>query len=351
MWAGLVHSVPNLVDLIAITTSIGTLACRLWVVPCAPTESPLNQKLLIRLWWLLLVCLVVLTLSSVMVLIQRTAEMSGRPYGEVYSILFAVMLNSHYGQTWLIRVGTLVLLWIAWLPGKRNLQSRAVPAFMLAGALVIAFTRSASGHGADAGDLSLPELMDWFHLLAASAWGGGMVAFTAVIFPTCRRYEAQNFRLIADLAGRLSFLAGISLAGVLLTGAYNYWLEVASVSALWATPYGNILAIKLLLVLVLIILGASNRYVSIPLLKRLAGYPPSGNGGMQRLALQYLPRFLKNAQGTGVALHFAHTVMVEVIVMAGVLVCAALLTHETPAKHQFHRDHTTLQAHSGHESY
>ena len=82
----------------------------------------------------------------------------------------------------------------------------------------------------------------------------------------------------------------------MLTSAYNYWLEVGSVSALWTTPYGNILGIKLLLVLVLIILGASNRSVSIPLLKRLAGYPSSGDG-MQKFALQYPPRFPKNSQG------------------------------------------------------
>lgn len=350
MWVSLVHSVPNLFDLLALTTCIGTLACLLWVVPCEPKESPMIQTLLIGLRWLLLACLVVLVLSSAIGLVQRTAEMSGRPYSKVFSILLAVMLNSHYGQTWLIRVSALAMLWIGWLLGRRNLKSRAVPSFMLVGTVLIALTRSASGHGADAGDLSVPELMDWFHLLAASLWGGGMVAFTAVIFPTWFRYKEQNVKLIADMAGRLSTLAGISLAVVLLTGAYNFWIEVRTFSALWTTPYGNILCIKLLLVLVLIILGASNRYISIPLLKCLAGYPPSGNGRLQRFMLHYLSRIQRNTDGTSTALHFAHKVIAEVILVVGVLICAALLIHETPAKHQIRTDHMTLQPHLGHES-
>ena len=351
MWSNLVHSFPNTLDLLALTTCIGSLACRLWVVPSVTTELSVIQPLLARLWWLLLACLAVLALSSVIGLIQRAAEMSGRPHGEVLSILHTVLFNSHYGQAWLVRVFALVMLWVGWLLGKRKLDSRAVPIFMLVGAVLIALTRSASGHGADAGDLSLPELMDWLHLLAASLWSGGMVAFTAVIFPTWFRYGEQHVKLIADMARRFSGLAGIALAAVLLSGLYNSWIEVRTLSALWTTSYGNILSIKLLLVLVLVILGASNRYLSVPLLKRLAGYPEKDDGLSKWFTLRFLSRFQDNMDGTRAARGLAHKVMAEVILMVGVMICAALLIHETPARHQIHPEHITPQPHFGHETH
>ncbi|MGH8743595.1 MAG: copper resistance D family protein [Burkholderiales bacterium] len=277
--------------------------------------------------------------------------MSGRPLGEVFSILHEVLFNSHYGHAWLVRVFALVMLWSGWLLGRRNLDSRAVSLFMLVGAAIIALTRSASGHAADAGDLSVPELMDGLHLLAASLWSGGMVAFTAVIFPTWFRYGEQQVKLIADMAGRFSGLAGMALAAVLLTGLYNSWVEVRTLSALWTTPYGNILSVKILLVLVLVILGASNRYVSVPLLKRLAGYPQSGNGLFKWLTPRHLFRLKDNMDGTGAARHLAHKVMAEVILMTGVLICAALLIHETPARHQTHSGKIVQQPHFDHKTH
>lgn len=343
MWSNLVHSFPNALDLLALTTCIGALACRIWVIPSTSVESTVIRPLLARLWLLLLACLAVLALSSIIGLIQRAAEMSGRPYGEVLSILHAVLFNSHYGQAWLVRIFALVMLWVGWLLGRRKLKSRVVPIFMLVSAALIALTRSASGHGAVAGDLSLPELMDWFHLLAASLWSGGMVAFTAVIFPTWFRYGEQRVKLIADMARRFSGLAGIALAAILLTGLYNAWIEVRTFSALWTTPYGNILSVKLLLVLVLIILGASNRYISVPLLKRCAGYPATGDGLFKSLTLRYLSHLQSNMDGTSAARDLAHKVMAEVILMVGVLICAALLIHETPARHQPHAGHITFQ--------
>ncbi|HSS45925.1 MAG TPA: CopD family protein [Burkholderiales bacterium] len=351
MWSNLVHSFPNALDLLALTTCIGTLACRLWAVPATPVESSVIQPLLARLWRLLLVCLTVLVLSSAIELIQRAAEMSGRPLGEVFSILHAVLFNSHYGQAWLVRVIALVMLWVGWLLGRRKLDSRTVPIFMLISAVLIALTRSASGHGADAGDMSLPELMDWFHLLAASLWSGSLVAFTTVIFPTWFRYGGQHAQLIAHMARRFSALAGIALAAILLTGLYNTWFEVRTLSALWTTSYGNILSIKLLLVLALIILGASNRYISVPLLERRAGYPQTGNGLFKWFTLRYLSHPQGNMDETSVARHFAHKVMTEVILMVSVLVCAALLIHETPARHQPHTGHMTLQPHFGHGTH
>ena len=350
MWIDLVHSFPQALDLLALTTCIGTLACRLWIIPCAPKESRVMHTLLSSLWRLLFACLAILSLTSVIGLIQRTAEMTGRPYSEVFPMLGVVLMNSHYGHTWFIRVLAVVMLWGGWLLGRQKPKSRSISLLMLIGAIVVALMRSAAGHGADAGDLSLPELMDWFHLLAASLWSGSMVAFTAVIFPTWFRHGEQRIQLIAGMARKFSSLAGIALAAVLLTGFYNFWIEVRTFSALWTTSYGHILSFKFLLVLALVFLGASNRFISVPLLNSLAGYSPAGLGWSKWFTLRYLSRLRGSMDEHGIVRHFARKVMAEVVIMTGVLICAALLIHETPARHQVRTGQVNHQLHLEHGS-
>ena len=323
MWSDLLHSFPNALDLVALTTCIGTLACRLWVIRPAPTGSSDMQPLLTSLWRLLLVCLVVLAPSSAVGLIQRAAEMSGRPLAEVASVLQTVLFNTHYGHAWLIRVGALAVLWMGWWLGRRNLHSLTPARFMLAGALILGITRSASGHGADAGDFTLPELMDWLHLLAASLWSGSLVTFATVVFPAWLRFGTQpdepHAEQIAAVAQRFSILAGVALAVVLLTGLYNFWFEARAVSTLSTTSYGKILCVKLLFVLALIVLGASNRYFNVAPLQRLTNSPRSDNGPLKGFILRrYIPR--AGVDASGIVRRFARTVTAEVILMVGVLV-------------------------------
>jgi putative copper export protein len=104
---------------------------------------------------------------------------------------------------------------------------------MLGCAAVIVITRSASGHAADLGDMTFPELMDWLHLMAVSAWGGGLLALSAVILTTAVTSSNQGRVLIADLARRFSTLAGIALGTLVVTAMYNGWLQVGSFHALW----------------------------------------------------------------------------------------------------------------------
>jgi putative copper export protein len=208
---------------------------------------------------------------------------------------------------------------------------------MLGAVVVVAFTRSASGHAADAGDFKLPELMDWLHLIVASFWGGGLIVLSTVVLPIAIKRPDQGRILIANIARRFSTLAGATLAGVLMTGTYNAWFEVRSFQVLWETPYGRTLIAKLLLVLALIILGASNRYISVPLLEQWVGRPLPKRGTIYNLLVaRYLTFIQRKPDGTHVACRFVRKVGIEAILIVGILMCAALLQHEVPARHSLH---------------
>jgi copper resistance protein D len=208
-----------------------------------------------------------------------------------------------------------------------------------AGAL-IAITHSASGHAADWGDPSLPELSDWVHLMASSLWGGGLFALSVAILPAAFRLPTGRRQCIAAIAQRFSTLAGVTLAGVLLTGFYNAWLQLGTIRAVWEVPYGRMLLIKLLLVMPLLTLGAVNHYTRVPLLQQRSG-PPGTRRALPRILGVIRRRASGQGQPQAVRLirRFARTVWAEVSFVVGILICTALLLHGAPPRHAMHQEH------------
>jgi putative copper resistance protein D len=119
------------------------------------------------LWRLLVICLTALTVSSLAELVGRAVEMSALPLPDVPPLLPTILLHTHYGRIWLLRPLALTGLWAGWCLGRRQRQSRLIPALMFAMGALVAMTRSAFGHAADWGDPSFAELMDWLHFMAS----------------------------------------------------------------------------------------------------------------------------------------------------------------------------------------
>jgi copper resistance protein D len=342
MWDKFIHSIPNMLDLLALTTCIGALVCRLWVIPSSTkvTDTLDSEILITGLWRLLGVCITVLMLSSAVLLLARTAEMSGLPFTAVLPAVPTVLFKTHYGRIWLVRAVAVAAICVGWLVGRRHLGLRSIPGLMLYAGIIIALTRSASGHAADAGDLSIPELMDWLHLMAASVWGGGLLALSTAILPRVINLPGRRQMVIADIASRFSTLVGIALGALVVTATYNAWLEVGSLQALWETSYGQIVIVKILLLITLMALGASNRYISVPLLRRWAGHTLAEKGFFYRLiAAPYISRFNLNPTESHIARWFTRKVWLEGIIILVVLICTGFLLHEVPARHFSHAGH------------
>jgi len=324
------------VDLTALTVCLGALACRLWLLSATGVIHEIGADILFtRLWQTLGVCIAALTLSSVMLLFVRTAMMSGRPLLDTLSILPLVIVKTHFGKVWMIRFVGLGLAWLGWFWGWRSLQSWAAWALILVAAALIAVSRSTSGHAADAGDFTMAEIMDWLHIFMVSAWAGALVVVSLVLLPAVLKLATRRRVVIATLAHRLSTMAGVALSGVLLTGVFNAWRELdGSFSALWNTSYGQLLSIKLLLVLAMIGLGAINRYRFVPRLHNWAKLPLRQRG-LIRLP-QCLRAFAKGgkkleASSPNPVCGFARTARIEAILMLGVLMATAVLLHVMPA--------------------
>jgi putative copper resistance protein D len=333
----LIHSFPNWVELAFLAFSIGILTSLLWVLPPkASNELPGHEILRARMWRYLAISIFAMLATSILDLMMRSAEMSGEPVTEVFPELPTVIFRTHYGSVWLIRIAVLVLLSVLLPVCRRYRESRGLLMFLFTLGAVISLTESASGHAADAGDFSIIELSDWLHLMAAAVWGGGLFALSLAVLPSFAKDGDQHARLVAYAASRFSRIAGFAVGIIVLSALYNAWLNVGSVAALIKSSYGWTVMAKIVLLFILLYIGAFNRYVRVPRLRKAAGLPEGRTGIIGGIVAPVLETRLKYPEDR-IARGFARSVRIEAVLMIAVLLCAALLRHEVPAKHYLHQ--------------
>jgi copper transport protein len=219
------------------------------------------------------------------------------------------VLGTRFGTIWGLRLLDWVLLGAlavaavagARLPvlrpaslGAAGLAARrlAAPPLLAALALLLGFLVVSPGLAGHAGSTD-PELLamssDALHVLAMSAWLGGLVALVVVLPAATRRLEASDrTRLLAACLRRFSPLALASVTVLLATGTYQSILYLESLGDLTDSAFGRAILIKIVLILALIGLGALNLRRNRPALERLAseGAPAGGPGRLLRRAVQ-----------------------------------------------------------------
>jgi len=310
------HSLVRWMDLVGMILLMGGLVFRTLAVSPSPSQASSLERLLPFL----------LLLTGLSDLALRSQMISGQPLAEVWSFLPAVLFKSHFGKVWMARMFLLCLLGTTSIikTGGRTGEGLAITAGVL-----LLLTGSLSGHAADSGDFSLAVLVDWLHFLAVSAWIGGLL-FLALFLR--REMLPPISPALATSVKRFSTLAGACVALILATGSYQIWHRVGSLPALFQTPYGQTLMVKLLLVLSLLGLGALNRYRILPKL--------SQHAVERSTALVGDPlRKLLNA------------VTLEVGLGLAILVCVAFLMQLPPARSQWaavYKVSDHLMNHMGH---
>ena len=97
-------------------------------------------------------------------------------------------------------------------------------------------------------------LLVWAHLIAASIWVGGSLFLGIVLAPVLKHmYDTpkERIRIMVAVGRRFNKIAVPSLLVLLATGIYNS-RSLLENPALLDTPYGTILTVKVVLVVLLI---------------------------------------------------------------------------------------------------
>jgi copper resistance protein D len=216
----------------------------------------------------------------------------------------SMVVETDFGHAWLVSaVLMLGVLLLSLLPLNSSLRFRPAIWLALTG---FALARSHMGHPVDAGAFSLPVWADWMHFLAISTWVGLVLVATYVVVPHLVNAPVEEHGNSAEFVQSLSDAATFALVMLFITGAYNGWRSVVVPGNLLASTYGQILLLKLVLVILAASLGGHNRFFEMP--RVLAT--------LRKTSLESPPRPLKR---------FATVLHIESVILAGVVVAAAVL--------------------------
>lgn len=278
-------------------------------------------------WW----SLALLALSTLAALVLQTSAVTDTSVGEALSParLYRVLTRTNYGGPWLFQAATiLVLAVILFLltrragstASERHLASASNSGLLWAGAAVTALMMlapSLTGHArAAATEYRFTVFSDWLHLVAAGFWLGGLFHLALTLTRGVAGLEGrQRLRVLERAIPLFTRLAIASTVVIAVTGVYNSWTHVDRLSALWGTPYGEALSVKIALFIVMVALGGLNTFVIHPRARRLLG--DGGTDSSEHLRLDR---------------SFYRSVGVEAVLGVAVLLAAAVLVFLQPVR-------------------
>lgn len=282
-----------------------------------------GTRRIVKVLW---VAIVLLFATSILALVLQAADVFDKSFGESLSPdVLAQVLKTGYGASWILQVGSfLVIAFILILLSnriKRNPEAEPSAlwwAGLLAGAALLV-APSWTGHAMlSVKHFRLALITDWLHLLAGGCWVGGLFHLVLTwpkLMPTITTQLRP--KLLHHLIRSFTRTAMPSVVLLVLAGLYNTWAHVPGLRALWVTPYGQALSVKLLLVLLMLLLGAINNYHFGKRASRLASQDNRSDTA---------------AAGKGVERGFYRSAAFEASLGLIVLLVTAMLVFLTPAR-------------------
>src|SRR5262245_24545594 len=213
-----------------------------------------------RLFRLAIWSLIAALLSALLWFWLEVASMSELLLKKTFSATawWPVLFETQFGRVWQLRLGVIAAAFVAVVSGLAQIKARRmliwVP-WLLSIAFLVSLARI-SHAAARVHPLGL--FGDVVHLCAAGAWIGGLVPLT--LFLACASFSLGQTVVVSVLL-RFSMLSLCCVSVLIVTGISNGWLLVGSLHALFTTPYGRLLLLKLTLVGILIGFGARNRFL------------------------------------------------------------------------------------------
>jgi putative copper export protein len=348
------------------------------------TPYPLKRLIII-----LLSCGIAILLSGTSLFLLQVFSLSSE-LGIDVSTTFTILSSTPVGPVWNIRVITSLIIIASsiayYICGKKfsikkgQTEKKGVLfdgllyTVLIAGAVCI-YSNSMVSHNTALYFLpSLAISLDWLHFMAVSIWLGGLFYITTILLTTIglliknngytddhvgRSLDIDNVHnssyFLALLLPYFSLIATVSLGVIGTTGLYMAWIHLHTAEAIFTSSYGNILAIKLLLILPMVILGGYHQIklhgslMAVASLKKsrleqdrkkinLYSMESSDDRKRDAFPLQYNP-----------PKKFSKTVKIESLIGIGVLVAASFLTITSPPSISLQESVSTQSPISGEE--
>jgi len=273
----------------------------------------LIARSLVRLRWVSIAWAIALGIGIVATPIYvdlATAKFALRSVFDL-GTLIPLMRDSAFGRGYLDLELCLILFGFAgavaiWL--DRPERGRRTPGALLAliggllaaGAAVLA--PAVSGHAGQTSPRGVAIPVDWVHIAAGAVWIGGLIGLLVI---------AATLRVpgLVRTVPRFSNVALVSVIALIGAGIGNSLFHLPTLSSLWETSYGKMVLIKIGVLAVAMLVASGNLLRNAPRLR----------------AAERRPDLVE-----GAASLVKRLVSVEVVLVVGIIFCAALLTSLAP---------------------
>jgi putative copper resistance protein D len=266
------------------------------VLVATPMPNAILRRQLIRLVWAALATAVLSGLAWLTMVAANILDLSPLDVWQGGAI-WPVIADTRFGQVACLRLvvaGVLALLLL--LPSA----SRGLRAGQLAAAAMFAGSLAPIGHAGAAPDAAgwLLLASDILHLLAASAWLGGLPAL-ALLLARSRYGAGANAGSEAVITtARFSRLGMVCVGTLVGSGLFNSWQLLTGPGDLLETTYGRVLSCKVGLFLTMVAVAAYNRYRLTPRLPAPGALASLQRNSLIEAALGFGVLILVGALGT-----------------------------------------------------
>jgi copper transport protein len=186
--------------------------------------------------------------------------------------------------------------------GRRTIAAVLATAGALAAAAAVLLIPGASGHAGQTAPKALALTLDWLHLVSGSIWVGGLVGLLVL---WAGLSSGRRVAGLAVVVPRFSQVAFVSVFVLLGSGTWATVLHMPVLRALWATSYGQVILVKIGLLLTAMGFAAVN-------------------------LLRTKPQLAASDLGESAARLLRRMVGAETFVVAGAIFAAALLSSLPP---------------------
>ena len=192
--------------------------------------------------------------------------------------------GTRFGTVWGLRGLDFALLGaIVATLGPRRPVAWALPAAFLA------VTPALGGHATTQHPVALLAPLDVIHVVAMSAWVGGLIVLVLAVPAATRALEpADRTALLSATLSRFSAVALASVALLIASGTIQSIVHLRSFGDFLHTAFGRAVLVKVIVLVTLVGLGALNRQRSLPRLRAAAasGATPGAVGRVLRTTLR-----------------------------------------------------------------
>lgn len=230
---------------------------------------------------MLLSAAVIALLSGLLWFVFSVANMSGT-LADVADreVLWTVLNETTFGSAWVARlvlsiitVGLTLIRRGLKFNHRRDLITPVLATMLLVSLAGVGHSQIEGGAG---GTIHL--VSDVVHLLAAGAWLGGLVPLGYIILAHGRERERPAERSdLNEILMRFSGMGYVAVATLIGSGLLNGWFLIGNASSLFATSYGQLLIVKLVLFAGMLALAVSNRFWIFPWLIKARTDDPNGS--------------------------------------------------------------------------